>query len=54
MTIAEFITLERSAELTSELRNLDLAGEFLCSHLSHAVPDESFRFTERRKLQLRG
>jgi 2'-5' RNA ligase len=54
MTIAEFITLERSAELMSELLDLDLEGELLCSHLSHAVPDESFRFTERRKLHLRG
>ena len=54
MTIAEFITLERSAELMDQLTALNLRGEFLCSELVYAVPDESFHFAERRRLPLRG
>lgn len=54
MTIAEFISLERSAELMVELSELDLNGEFSCSHLVHAVPDESFHFAEHRSLLLGG
>jgi 2'-5' RNA ligase len=54
LTIAEFISLERSAELMVELRELDLQGEFSCSHLVHAVPDESFHFEAHRSFLLGG
>jgi len=52
MTIAEFITVERTNELMGELRDVAPAGNFVCDHVSLAVPDEEFRFEERRRLWL--
>ncbi len=52
MTIAEFISLERTEELMSELQGLAPEGDFLCNSVSYAVPDGSFHFTERAKLEL--
>lgn len=54
MTIAESISLERSTDLMVELSELDLQGGFCCSHLVHAVPDESFHFAEHRRFLLGG
>lgn len=52
MTIAEFISMERTEELISELQGLTPEGDFLCDSISYAVPDGSFHFTERAKLEL--
>ena len=52
MTIAEFITEEQTNELMVELRDVAPTGQFVCDHVSLAVPDEGFRFEERRKLWL--
>jgi 2'-5' RNA ligase superfamily len=44
MTIAEFITIERSDELLDELAAAIPDGTFECSHVVHAVPDSNFHF----------
>jgi 2'-5' RNA ligase len=54
MTIAEFITLERTAALLAELPPETGAGTFLCEQVSYAVPDQHFRFTERLSWPLGG
>lgn len=51
---SQFITRNRSRELKEDLASLDLEGEFLCSHLSYAVPDEAFHFSERMRIPLLG
>jgi hypothetical protein len=53
MTIAEFITVEDTKRLVSEIGG-DRApqGNFLCDHLAYLVPDEGFRFIERATLAL--
>lgn len=52
MTIAEFISVERTKVLMDELQGLTPEGDFLCDGVSYAVPDGSFHFTERAKLEL--
>jgi len=52
MTIAEFISLQQTEELMVELQGLTPQGDFLCDSVSYAVPDVSFHFTERAKLEL--
>jgi 2'-5' RNA ligase len=52
MTIAEFITLERTAELINELTPLRLEGAFVCDTIAYAVPDSTFHFTERCLIRL--
>jgi 2'-5' RNA ligase len=52
MTLAEFITLERTAEILAELDPSELSGSFPCEAVSYAVPDDAFRFTERVRWQL--
>ncbi|UVI29306.1 2'-5' RNA ligase family protein [Paenibacillus spongiae] len=52
MTLAEFVTVDRSKELMVELQDTAPAGDFLCTAVSYAVPDENFRFTERGRLML--
>jgi 2'-5' RNA ligase len=47
MTIAEFITLDESEALVEELRIRPLSGRFECPPVTLAVPDQTFRFTER-------
>jgi len=54
MTIAEYISLERTASLMAELNHVAPSGAFVCEGVSHVVPDESFHFCERRKLPFRG
>jgi 2'-5' RNA ligase len=54
MTIAEFITLERTAELLQELPAAELGGTFECRTLAYAVPDEQFHFSARAFLALNG
>jgi 2'-5' RNA ligase len=52
MTIAEFITVEKTMELMTKLRGLVSEGDFMCDSVSYTVPDASFHFTERLKLEL--
>ena len=54
MTIAEFITIERTNALMIELNGAVECGSFRCDGVSHAVPDPSFHFSERRHLLFRG
>ena len=44
MTIAEFITLERTDELLRELRGTVQQGRFLCESIEYAVPNQDFYF----------
>lgn len=44
MTIAEFITVERTEELLRELRGNVPEGTFWCDSLAYAVPDDDFSF----------
>jgi hypothetical protein len=53
MTIAEFISVERTNELMIELQDVP-CGTFMCDCVSHVVPDSKFHFVERRKLYFRG
>jgi 2'-5' RNA ligase len=53
MTIAEFVSVEATKELVRQVGgDRSPAGAFVCDQLSYLVPDESFRFTERRVLKL--
>lgn len=44
ITVAEFITLERTDELLLELNGAVPEGAFLCDAIEYAVPNESFYF----------
>ena len=44
MTIAEFITLERSEEILTALGASVGGGIFRCDEIVYATPDDSFRF----------
>ena len=52
MTIAEYVSLERTEELLRELEGTVDSGSFLCSEFSYAVPDDNFHFEERKFLKL--
>jgi len=52
MTIAESISTERTESLMAELADVAPKGTFACTGVSYAVPDSSFHFTERRRLEL--
>lgn len=52
MTIAEFITADQTEILMRELSSVAPSGRFLCREVSYAVPDASFRFEERGRLEL--
>ena len=54
MTVAEFITLQRTEELLRELPAGELSGTFECSELAYAVPDERFHFSATAFLALNG
>lgn len=54
MTIAEFISLERTGELLKGLPKEGLVGTFSCQRISYAVPDEHFHFNEQAYLELNG
>jgi hypothetical protein len=51
MTIAEFISVERTAALMEELADVAPSGVFTCTGVSYAVPDTHFHFTERARLR---
>ena len=44
MTVAEFISLEDTHELLTQLKNTVPGGSFLCDRVVYAVPDASFHF----------
>jgi hypothetical protein len=44
MTIAEFISIEESLRLCSELQDSAPSGSFLCDRLTFIVPDPEFHF----------
>jgi hypothetical protein len=52
MTVAEFITMERSDELLAELSATVHTGSFLCNELVFAAPDPSFHFERVRAVPL--
>lgn len=52
MTIAEFISRDRTLELMGMLENRAPSGAFLCDSVTYAVPDDAFHFTGRRVLTL--
>jgi hypothetical protein len=52
MTIAELISEELTLQLMDELKDEAPRGAFVCDHVSYAVPDQGFRFTERARLAL--
>lgn len=52
MTLAEFISAERTIELMDELAGSFPKGSWHCDAVSYAVPDEDFRSAERRRLNL--
>ncbi len=54
MTIAEFVTAGRTAELMTKLADVVPNGTFRCNRVSYAVPDGSFHFAERKALLLGG
>jgi 2'-5' RNA ligase len=54
ITIAEYVDAEQTKILTEQLKDIAPKGSFSCTHLSYIVPDESFHFTERGRLELMG
>jgi 2'-5' RNA ligase len=44
MTVAEFVSLEETHALLTQLGNTVPGGTFLCDRVVYAVPDASFRF----------
>lgn len=53
MTIAEFISLERTDELLRQLAGSAPEGEFTCDRVEYAVPDGNFRFRRVLAIPLR-
>jgi hypothetical protein len=47
MTVAEFVTIDESLKIASDLANTSLTGSFWCDRLDHIVPDQAFRFHRR-------
>jgi len=54
MTIAEFISTDRTVELLDELTGRVPTGAFTCRAVEYAVPDERFRFERVAVLPLGG
>ena len=54
MTIAEFITIDDSPKLCSELQATAPSGSFLCDRLEFIVPDEMFWFQRTHIFYLGG
>jgi 2'-5' RNA ligase len=52
MTIAEFITIERTHELLEELSGKVPEGTFLCSAIEYAIPNHDFYFERVLRLPL--
>lgn len=54
MTIAEFISLDRTSELVDQLGATAPIGEFTCDRVEYAVPDAGFSFRRVLALPLHG
>ena len=52
MTIAEFITMQRSIELAQELTGKAPTGEWVCDEIEYAVPDDRMHFQRVLRLTL--
>ena len=52
MTIAEFLSVEASNDLASQLAGRVPAPRWTCDAVEYAVPDEQFRFQRRVRLPL--
>lgn len=52
MTIAEFITFEKTTELLQQLSREKLLGKFECDTIAYAVPNNDFHFSERAFIAL--
>lgn len=46
MTIAEFVTIERSWQIVAEIEDTAPSGSFLCDRLSYLIPDREFSFQQ--------
>jgi hypothetical protein len=44
MTVAEFISMDRSVELAADLRGRVREGNWHCDRIEYAVPDDAMRF----------
>jgi hypothetical protein len=47
MTVAEFVTIDESLKIATDLVNRPLGGSFWCDRLEYVVPDQAFRFHQR-------
>jgi 2'-5' RNA ligase len=54
MTIAEFITIERTEELLKELSAKVPEGKFLCESIEYAIPNKHFSFERVLTIPLGG
>jgi hypothetical protein len=54
MTIAEFISVERTKELLEVLEGAALTGHFLCDAVIVAAPDPGFHFAEVHRVPIGG
>ena len=54
MTVAEFVSVERSAEILEELAHRYMTGSFLCDTVTLIVPDSGFCFRAVRGFSLGG
>jgi 2'-5' RNA ligase len=52
MTVAEFITIERTHELLQEMSGKVPEGTFLCSAIEYAIPNRGFYFERVLRLPL--
>ncbi|MCP5064924.1 MAG: hypothetical protein GY946_00030 [bacterium] len=52
MTIAEFVSAERTLELMEELEREVPEGSYRCDAVGYAVPGEDFHFKEPMRLHL--
>lgn len=52
VTIAEFISMERSEELKKELQGNVEEGSFMCDSIEYAVPNDDFYFERVFEIQL--
>ncbi len=54
MTIAEFISVERTNELLQELSGKVPEGTFRCDSIEYAIPNDKFYFERVLTIPLKG
>ena len=52
MTIAEFVSMERTMEIFDELKDITKSGKFICDKIVLAVPDNDFYFNQVLEISL--